>query len=360
MPRRRFSWLSWLLGALCTGAPEANAAEGFSVPEGCGSESAFESEFERLTGTPAPGDVPTSLVIEALGEGYELRLVVRDEQRVLRDPDCRTLWRSAIVISAAAIGLDAPLGESASPPQAPAAASPPPMTSAPPAAADAPPPAAAEAPPPPSPPAKRARRPPVARTKAARRSRPPPTPSASPPSPAASVPAPSNPPSGVRYGVDLGAGLSGGVLPGVGAVLELGARVEAWPGAGLLALRYWPERSASRDGRGVDVSAVGVRAAAAFWVTHRVMVLGGLELNRLAGVGFEDLSGRSSDDAWQLAPTLGLSLIAWNNRHLRIELGGVGRASLVRPAFVVTGYGEVYRVPALGADAIIRGVWLFP
>ena len=28
--------------------------------------------------------------------------------------------------------------------------------------------------------------------------------------------------------------------------------------------------------------------------------------------------------------------------------------------FVVTGYGEVYRVPLFGADAIIRGVWLFP
>jgi hypothetical protein len=89
-------------------------------------------------------------------------------------------------------------------------------------------------------------------------------------------------------------------------------------------------------------------------------VLGGLELNRLAGVGLEGVSGRSSDDAWQLAPVLGLSVIAWNNRYLRLEVGAIGRASLIRPAFVVTGYGEVYRVPPFGADAIIRGVWLFP
>lgn len=154
--------------------------------------------------------------------------------------------------------------------------------------------------------------------------------------------------------------MSGGVLPGLGATLELGARVEAWPGAALLSLHFWPERSASRDGRGVDISAVGVRAAVAFWVAPRIKVLGGVELNRLAGVGLEGVSGRSSDAAWQLAPTLGVSLITWDHRHLRIELGAIGRASLIRPAFVVTGYGELYQVPVFGADAIIRGVWLFP
>ena len=149
-------------------------------------------------------------------------------------------------------------------------------------------------------------------------------------------------------------------MPGLGAVLGLGARVEAWPGAASLTLSYWPERSASRGGRGVDLSAVGVRAAAAFWVVTGVQVLGGVELNRLAGVGLEGVSGRSSDAAWQLAPTLGLSLIPWDHRYLRIELGILGRASLIRPAFVVTGYGELYQVPVFGADVIIRGVWLFP
>jgi hypothetical protein len=345
--------------ALFAIALDANARERFEVPEGCGSESAFESEFERLTGTPAPDDVPASLVIEALGaRGYELRLLVRNEQRVLRDPDCRTLWRSAIVISAAAIGLEPPLTDPASPaltvPESP------PSGAEPPAASPAP--GVAAPAPAPSPRARRTRRPSLGRTRANRRPRPPaPTSATSQHSLAPSpTPAPSREPGGVRYGVELGAGVSGGVLPGVGAALELGARIEAWPGAVLLGLRYWPERSVSRDGRGVDVSAVGVRAAAAFWAARKLQVLAGLELNRLAGVGLEGVSGRSSDAAWQLAPTLGLSLILWDNQYLRIELGGAGRASLIRPAFVVTGYGEVYQVPVFGADAIIRGVWLFP
>ena len=33
--------------------------------------------------------------------------------------------------------------------------------------------------------------------------------------------------------------------------------------------------------------------------------------------------------------------------------------ALVRPRFEVTGFGTLYRAPALGADAIIRGVLLF-
>jgi hypothetical protein len=44
---------------------------------------------------------------------------------------------------------------------------------------------------------------------------------------------------------------------------------------------------------------------------------------------------------------------------LRFEVGAAGRVSVLRPRFVVTGFGDLYRVPVLGADAIIRGVWLF-
>lgn len=63
---------------------------------------------------------------------------------------------------------------------------------------------------------------------------------------------------------------------------------------------------------------------------------------------------------WQLAPTLGFNLITWDIDYLRLEIGAAGRVSVERPRFVVTGFGDLYRVPVLGADAIIRGVWLFP
>jgi hypothetical protein len=44
---------------------------------------------------------------------------------------------------------------------------------------------------------------------------------------------------------------------------------------------------------------------------------------------------------------------------LRIEIAATGRLSALRPRFVVTGFGDLYRVPVVGGDAIIRGVWFF-
>ena len=85
----------------------------------------------------------------------------------------------------------------------------------------------------------------------------------------------------------------------------------------------------------------------------------GIEVNRLVGEGTEGVSGRNTDAVWHWAPTLGFSLITWDISDLRLEIGAAGRLSVLRPRFVVTGFGDVYRVPALGADAIIRGVWLF-
>ena len=148
-------------------------------------------------------------------------------------------------------------------------------------------------------------------------------------------------------------------MPELGAVLDVGARLEVLPWALGVSLRYWPQRTASREGRAVDVSAVGGRVAGLFRVAPAWTLLVGLEVNRLLGEGADGVSGRSSAPAWQLAPTAGLSVITWDNEYLRLEVGAAGRASLVRPEFVVTGFGDLYRVPVLGADAIIRGAWLF-
>jgi hypothetical protein len=161
-------------------------------------------------------------------------------------------------------------------------------------------------------------------------------------------------------GVDVGLGVTAGVVPDLGAVLDLGARVEVLPWALAASLRYWPEQSGSREGRAVNVSGLGGRLAGLFRVAPAWTLMVGLEVNRLVGEGSEGVSDRSSAPAWQLAPTLGLSVITWDNRYLRIELGAAGRASLIRPEFEVTGFGDLYRVPVLGADAIIRGAWLFP
>ncbi|HTV19435.1 MAG TPA: hypothetical protein VMG12_12205 [Polyangiaceae bacterium] len=360
--------------SLGTVASTAAAQSAIQVPEGCGSEEEFRSEIERLTGQPAV--LPAALAIEPIaGEpgGFELRLALGDELRVLRDPECRILWRSAIVIAAAAVRQE--------PPAAPAPLPTPPPPPPPPALARAVPSVIR------SPfPARRAA-PPVAEPAAAtppapvssvrqRESRPRPTPSRrrrSRPPPAAAPaiaesrrprrPQPSLAPPAfgeLHGGLALGVGVSGGVLPDLGGVLDVGGRLEVLPWALDLSLRYWPEGATSRDGRTVDVSGLGARFAGLYRVASALNVMAGLEVNRLVGEGGEGVSGRNADAVWQLAATAGFSLITWDIRPIRLEIGAAGRLSVARPRFEVTGFGDLYRVPLLGADAIIRGVWLFP
>jgi hypothetical protein len=154
-------------------------------------------------------------------------------------------------------------------------------------------------------------------------------------------------------------GVSSGVVPGWGLALEASVQLEARPWAVALALRHWPERVQTLEGRGVLVSASGGRAVALFRVAPALDLLGGIELNRLVGEGTANVRGPVSDVAWQLAPVLGANLITMNIGYLRLELGALARLSVLRPRFEVTGFGTLYRAPALGADAIIRGVLLF-
>jgi hypothetical protein len=162
-----------------------------------------------------------------------------------------------------------------------------------------------------------------------------------------------------RFGVGMGAGASGGVLPGIGAMLSVDLQLDPEPWGAALSIRYWPERSDARSGRGLDVSAAGVRAAALYRVAPGLHVLGGLELSRLGGSGADGVPGSNEAAAWQFGPTLGANLIALDFQYLRIELGGAARVSLLRPRFVVTGFGDLYRTPPLGGDVILRGVLLF-
>lgn len=361
--------------------PSALAQSRVSVPEGCGTPEEFGRDIERLTGAPAERAAAAEVSIGRLAGGaYELRLTLLDEQRTLRDPDCRVLWRSALVIVAAASrgpAADPAAGEE------PAAE---PVTAAPAGAASVVPPGVAAPLPAPSTPEPAASAPPVAagvraaaepsrraldtapvrrRVARPRRAR---VVAAEPeslqPSPELDADAAregsSGASGGLRWGLGAAAGVSGGVVPGLSPALELSAQLESLPWAGALALRYWPERSTQVGGRGVDVSALGARGAVLFRVAAAVNVLAGLELTRLTGSGAVGVSDRNADAAWQLAPTLGASAIVWDIGHLRLELGVAGRVSLLRPRFVVTGFGDLYRAPALGGDAIIRGVWLFP
>src|SRR5688572_32615484 len=92
-----------LVGLLLFGAHGTCFAEGrVQVPDGCGSQTEFSRELERLLGGQATQAEPLSVVIDG-GDGadYRLRIVLREGTREIRHPDCRTLFRSAVVVAAA-------------------------------------------------------------------------------------------------------------------------------------------------------------------------------------------------------------------------------------------------------------------
>ena len=160
-------------------------------------------------------------------------------------------------------------------------------------------------------------------------------------------------------GVGLALGVSAGVVPGWGPELEASVQLEHGPWGVAVALRHWLEQGQSVEGRRVLVTATGGRAAALFRIAPALDALAGIELNRLVGEGAADVRGPAADVAWQLAPVLGLNVITMDIGYLRLELGALARLPVLRPRFVVTGFGTLYRAPVLGADAIIRGVLLF-
>lgn len=331
----------WLLASviMALGAPRPARALELGIPAECGSDSTLRDELAALTaGKPAP-PLPRELTITGPdGRGlYRLRLRLDGETRELEDADCRTLLRSAaVIVVAASAPLPSPPPSPATQPSQAEAAAPPSA----PAAPSAPPPSVAPAPPP------TPRAPPA------------------PPSPAATrgeadVLDPERAEARV-YTVGVGVAITDGVIPGVGVALEVSGSIEPEPLGAALAVRYWPRSSTERAGRRVDVAAFGARLAGLVRLAPVVHLAAGLDVAVLRGTGAAGVADRSTDSAWHVAPLVELDAIPWSAGGLRVEVGVSGRVALARPRFIVTNFGEVYRAPSAGADAIIRGVWLFP
>jgi len=308
----------------------------FEVPAQCGNEAGFRRELEDLVGGPAREIEPSVLEITEQAEGgFELHLELMGEVREIVDADCRTLLRSAVVIAAAAAR-----GEQLQPAPPP----PPPPEPAP----TAQPVAAEPLPAPPPPPPERVEKGEVV----VRVVEPPPPESIDAPS-AASVARPAT------FALGAGIGLSGGTVPGASAVLDLRAGLDPAPVGFALSARYWPGSEAEEDGRSVHVTGLGGRAAALIELGSVFHTSLGLEIDRLAGTGQEGVLGRGTASVWLLSGALELTVIPWSVEGIRLELGLGAQLALVRPRFVVSGFGNVYEVPPVGGGAIIRAVWLF-
>lgn len=292
-------------------------ANAFDVPAECGSELEFSAELERLAGADASRARPSLVRIEhdPSAGTYRLTLEVAGQHRELTHTDCRVLLRSAAVISAASVKVDAPEPPTIVAPVAPAQ---PAATSA---SAGSP----------------REQAPPVVE-KHARASEPTPR---------------------LHGHVAVGGGIAVGVVPAATPAAELRGGISRGAWGATLAGRYFAPQSATVEGRVAVIRGYGLRAAGVLAPTTWLSASLGLDVELLVGRGRDGVAVPATDSAWTLAPSAELAVIPIQNEHLALELAVLGRVALVRPVFEVGGFGALYRVPSLGMAALARGVWRF-
>jgi hypothetical protein len=352
MPSRRASgrrWLGGVLAACSMLTPVRNAQAAVEVPLGCGSELEFSGEVRRRLGSDIE-PLPTSLRIEPEAGGYVLRMQVGSEQRELRDPSCRELFRAAVVVAATIALSEArrrnpALGGEAAPargvsPAAPSAAA----TTAPNAAAPS-----AAAPKPAASPKRTAQ----------------PMPAVAPTRTDKVVVEPSTEPhntqpSLVGLSLALGAGAFAGVTPALAPRFDLEARLTVTQ-FGVVAGGCWFPSSSETDGAGRGVEISGFRAAlAAVWLPVELLEarLGG-SVYRLSGTGVGSF-GHRSDGAWSGGLMAGILVAPL--RHGRLWAGAAleGEWLLVRSRFEILNYGDVFRVSSVSAAGLLKlGVHAF-
>jgi hypothetical protein len=286
-----------LVGLSCA-SPEAVAqsAAPHEIPADCGTNAEFEREVRRRLGAEAR-PLPTAIVIEREGDGYVLRMRVGNEQRELRDRDCRELFRAAVVV-AVAIAFSEAKSESVPSPAAPRVAEEP-----------------------------------------ARRPQP---------------PGSDDPPGeGVHVDLGLAGGAHLGFSPSVVPLLELESKLTLSRFGIALGIRYLAPSSAEDEtGRGVDVSGFGAQASALYAGSPLWEARAGVALFRLDGAGIGSASN-DSDVAWAGGPVVGLALFPV--RHGRFWAGAAlqGEWHVLRARFEIQSYGEVFQVSPFGGSALL-------
>ncbi|WP_170135310.1 hypothetical protein [Nannocystis exedens] len=316
----------------------------WDAPASCPAEAEVIAELERLLGGPLAerkGSRLTAIarVRQEPGGGFDLRLwTVSDEgtlQRSLTHAQCDALARAGALIAAMAIDPSV-LGRMSEETDAAEVA---------------------------------------AEAKTVEDPEPPPEPEPTPPEPQVEPPKPEppQPPKPekvkkgrrVRGGVRLGAGLSFGDLPGVGALIRLTPAL-IWPRARLeFEVGYGPLRRARFDDqpdRGADLQlAVGAVRGCPLLRARKFEfpLCAGLELGAIygRGVGYAITSeGRQLFVALHLAPGVFYAL------HPRVAVGAIveGAIHLVRPRFTVANLGMIYHSALASVRALLAVEVRFP
>ncbi|HEU5073902.1 MAG TPA: hypothetical protein VFU02_07010 [Polyangiaceae bacterium] len=335
------------LTAFCVTAPPAFAQVTFVAPPECGSREEFLTEVRALQRAGAESTRVTSVAIQERAAGvFELRLDGPEGGRVLTDPDCRTLFRSAVVIAAAA-GSD-----STSEGAAPAAPIPASVTQANP---PAPPPAATSVEPAPVAPSPPARQQPVPAAGAALA--PVPAPSVVEPVPRVPDSLPASEAGGYYLRLAAGGGATTGLSPELALLLELGVAYGSETWGGSVVMKYLPPSSATTEGDlGLELETIGGRSGLFYAPLSFLRVEAGLAVYRLTARG-TGITHPSTDSVWMAAPELEVMAVVRLSTSWALELGPQGRVGLTQPTFRVQPETEVFQVPRFGAALVFRVQW---
>lgn len=319
--------------ALWSQSERAAAQASVVVPKGCGSEAELHAELARMLGpAAATSAVPKRLHIEARAQGdYALSLELVGESRALHDADCRTLFRTAVVVAAAAI--EPALNAQASNAQA-SDAQPEPMPAAPPVTQESPDPSAQ-----PSPADAPAANPETA-----------PEPQLEPAKPSPRWTAE----------VALGGGGVVGMAPRLAPLFELsGYALRGTLGLALSVRLATQTEAEPSEGRGVGVSAVGTTLALRYAPVVRLFVEPGLALDRVAGEGLGAVVLGAPAAGLSFGVSLAAGGVVAQLGPIDISLVVSGRYNIVRPSFEIAGFGQVYRVGSFAGSGIVRVGWAF-
>jgi hypothetical protein len=288
------------LGLVCAVvALPARAAISVQIPAECGSLPAFEQELEqRLGSVSAPEATRITLTPEV--SGYQLVVEAGSQRRELHDASCQELLRAAIVVTLAL--LDPKKEEATLPAAEPEPTSPAPA----------------------------------------------PESTSTPKASAPNAPSPKRP----KFALGANGGLHLGTLPKATLMLELDAQLQ-WARFGVaLGFRYLlPTSTVDEKNRGVRLGAVGAHLAFVFEPWHRVQTRLGVATYRLTATGIGSAEYYDAS-AWEVAPTLGASVIPFERPPFWTRLGLEGQLNLIQPNFEIRNYDEVFYVPAVSGSAL--------
>lgn len=348
MRRSQFTPVKWLGVALVSSLSRLVAAQPtphVEVPAECGSREAFLTEIAALQPAAATRLAVSELVITRRRDDvYTLHLVSDEGERTLTDADCRTLFKTAVVIAATMADLPptapetAPSGdngETVAPIGADARSSPEAVV-------------APSTPQPAPTPADPADQPPVA----------------PPPSTREQVFADSVPPSPSATPTEsvvwqFGAGAAGcyGLSPDPHVGLEGVAGLTGKRWGGHVAVRVLPPRSMRINNElGLRQTVFGARLSAARFLTDWLRLSAGLSGYWISAQGL-GISDPTTDAVGLLAPELEFAASLLTKPELRAEIALHGRLGLSRPRFEIDSGTLVYQLPRLGGAAVLRILW---